>query len=104
MSLLIPVRGSVPLPAADPAAVAAATRRICEELLAWNRLRASDVVVARFACGSVQPEVPLQAARTAGWTGIPLFVTCTEGAADRLEVEAHVRVRRRRRLRPLELS
>lgn len=104
MSLLLPVRGSVAVEPADAAGLAAAARRLCDELLAFNRLRASDVVVARFACPAAAPEIPLRAARGAGWTGIPLFVTCSDEAAGRLEVEAHVRVVRRRRLRPLELA
>jgi chorismate mutase len=98
MSLLQPIRGRAPLDPASPAPVAEATRRLCAALLAHNRLRPGDVVAAHF----VSPASPLEAAREAGWTGIPLFFT--RSAADAVEVEAHVRLKKRRKLRPLELE
>lgn len=104
MSLLQPVRGSIPVDPGSPAQVAAATRRLCTDLLAHNRLRPGDVVAARFVGGADLAGSPLEAARAAGWSGIPLFLTRLRAAADRLEVEAHVRLARRRRLRPLELA
>ncbi len=97
MSLLQPIRGRTPLDPASPEPVAEATRRLCAALLAHNRLKAPDVVAARFA----SPASPLDAARAAGWTGIPLFFTRTEEPV--VEVEAHVRLKKRRKLRPLEL-
>lgn len=98
MSLLQPIRGKVPLDPARPAPLADATRRLCAAVLAHNRLRPADVVAARFT----SPDAPLAAAREAGWTGIPLFFTRTDEAV--LEVEAWVRLKKRRKLRPLELD
>jgi len=98
MSLLQTIRGKAPLDPASPAPVADAARRLCAALLAHNRLRAEDVVAARFT----SPDSPLDAVREAGWAGIPIFFTRT--AADAVEVEAHVRLKKRRKLRPLELG
>jgi len=104
MSLLQPVRGRIPVDTTSPEAVAAAARRLCDELLAWNRLRPGDVVAARFTGGASLPASPVPAAREAGWSGIPIFFTRAADDAGLLEVEAHVRLRRKRRLRPLELA
>jgi chorismate mutase len=98
MSLLQPIRGLAPLDPASPTRVADATRRLCAAVLAHNRLRPGDVVAARFT----SPASPLEAARAAGWTGIPLFFTRTDAPA--VEVEAHVRLAKRRKLRPLVLE
>ncbi|WP_373044394.1 chorismate mutase [Vulgatibacter sp.] len=104
MSLLQPIRGTIPLQPTSAAAVAEATRRLCTELLAHNRLRPGDVVAARFVGDAGMAVPPLDAARAVGWTGIPIFFTRSPAASGRLEVEAHVRLVRRRRLKVLELS
>ena len=105
MSLLQPVRGRIPVDdPTSPERLEAAARRLCDELLAWNRLRPDDVVAARFVGGASLRASPVPAARAAGWGGIPIFFTRAADAGAVLEVEAHVRLRRKRRLRPLELT
>ena len=105
MSLLQPIRGRIPIsPDKSPVQLAEATRRLCAELLAYNRLRPEDVVAARFVGGDSLPASPVPTARALGWSGIPLFFTRSPDASGMLEVEAHVRLRRKRRLRTLELS
>ena len=107
MSLLQPIRGVLPLSDPSPEAVVAGATRLCDALLAHNRLRPEAVVAARLVAAGTAPGAAaptLAAVRAAGWTGIPLFFTRTAGEAPSLEVEAHVRLKRRRRLRPLELS
>lgn len=95
MSLLQAIRGEMPL---EGHAVDAAVARLCAELLRENRLRDEDVVAARFtAPGAVGAAAVLAAARSAGWVGIPLFVA--RGEAGLLAVDAHVRLKKKRRLR-----
>ena len=109
MSLLQPIRGSVPLDADSPEAMAEATRRLCEGLLAHNRLRAEMIVAARFvATGAdaspTETAAPIETARSLGWKGIPLFFSRSAGPTASLAVEAWVRLVRKRKLRRLELS
>lgn len=103
MSLLMSIRGSVPLTGDAPEAIEEATRRLCEGLLAHNRLRPDHLVAARFVATGADA-CPIETARSLGWKGIPLFFTRSDGPTSRLSVEAWVRLVRKRKLRHWELT
>lgn len=98
MSLLLPIRGQIPLAHQD---VETAVTRLCQGLLAHSRLAAHAVVAARFEAGPGFGDAKevLQAARGCGWEGIPLFLAYRPSDPGVLRVEAHVRVKKRRRFR-----
>jgi chorismate mutase len=101
------IRGAAPVEKNDPAAIERATRDLCAALLEANHVGPGDVVSALF---TVTPELtaalPARAARKAGWGGVPLFSARTRNGAGAgiVEVEAHVRLRRNRRLRGVLLG
>lgn len=102
MSLLLPVRGRIPLGDLDgPTAVT----RLCQGLVRESKVAAGAVVAARFEVGpSLGAEAILGAARSCGWEGIPLFVSRSTEETGLLQVEAHVRVKRRRRFRDVTVD
>lgn len=107
MSFVGKLRGAAPVEANDALAIERATRQLCAALLAENHVAAEDVISAIF---TVSPELtaalPTDGARKAGWGGVPLFSSRARPGSVRgvLEVEAHVRLRRNRRLRPVLLG
>lgn len=102
MSLLLPVRGHIPLVDQDGET---AVVRLCQGLVRESKVAASAVVAARFEVGpSLGVETILAAARRCGWEGIPLFVARCGEETGSIGVEAHVRVKRRRRFRDVRLD
>jgi len=81
MSLLQPVRGSIPVDPGSPAQVAAATRRLCTDLLAHNRLRPGDVVAARFV-GGAMPEFRVFEGGSEIGQSLPEQITLMMGEAE----------------------
>lgn len=98
MSLLGEIRG---VAAASGGEVEAAVRRLCAELLSRNRLPPAAVIAARIRVPAEAPS-PVEVPRELGWVGIPVFWEAREGAD--VEVIAHVRLKRRRRLHPVALE
>lgn len=94
MSLVAQATGEAPL---LPAGEAATLRKLLEALLAQNRLRGPSLVAARVGLPSGEPAP--EALRGLGVSRIPVFWERRE----RLRVEIHARVRRRRRLKSLDL-
>jgi chorismate mutase len=107
MSFVGMVRGAAPVDKNDPAAIEKATQELCAALLEANHVGPADVVSALF---TVTPDLtaalPARAARKAGWGGVPLFSARSRSNAvtGLVEVEAHVRLRRDRRLWPVLLG
>ena len=98
MSLLGEIRGVAEAASAD---VEAALRRLCVELLARNRLPPAAVIAARIRLPADAPAaVPVM--RELGWSGVPIFWEARQGTE--IEVIAHVRLKRRRRLKPVSLE
>ena len=96
MSLLGEIRGVATAPGGE---VEAAVRRLCAELLSRNRLPPAAVIAARIR---VPAEAPVDLPRELGWVGIPVFWESRGGEG--VEVIAHVRLKRRRRLHPVALE
>lgn len=107
MSFVGMIRGAAPVAANDAAAIEQATRALCAALLEENHVGPADVISAIF---TVSPELtaalPTDGARKAGWGGVPLFSARGRAGSPPgvVEVEAHVRLRRDRRLRPVLLG
>lgn len=97
MSLLGEIRGVADAPSAD---VEADLRRLCVELLAQNRLPPAAVIAARIRVPNDAPAISVM--RELGWSGVPIFWEANGGPG--LEVVAHVRLKRRRRLKPVALE
>lgn len=105
MSLVQAIRGETPVEASTPEAIGAASARVCAELLGRNRLPPHAVIAARFrTTGGLPVEPAVEAARQAGWQGIPIFGETARDGRPALEVEAHVRLKRKRRLKPVNLG
>lgn len=70
------IRGATSVPTDAPAEIAAATTELLAALRERNRLEADEVVSAIF---TVTPDLvssfPAEAARAAGWEGVPLLCT-----------------------------
>jgi chorismate mutase len=70
------IRGATAVPSDDPVAIATATRELLDALRVENHLRADEVISAIF---TVTPDLvssfPAEAARAAGWEGVPLLCT-----------------------------
>ncbi|AKU91783.1 hypothetical protein [Vulgatibacter incomptus] len=98
MSLLAAIQGDGPV---EGAGVEASVAKLCAALLAENRLPPAAVVAARVRIPD-GCEPPLRALAELGLTGIPIFWEA--GVDGGLRVIAHVRVKRRRRLRPVVLA
>ncbi|HEY0840552.1 MAG TPA: hypothetical protein VGD74_10240 [Vulgatibacter sp.] len=99
MSLLGEIHGSAEAP---PGGVAGSLRRLCTALLAENRLPAAAVVAARIRLPAGDP-VPVAVPRELGWSGIPIFWEAPAGDGE-VEVIAHVRLKRRRKLKTVALD
>ncbi len=102
MSLVEEIRGDGPAPCGD---LSAALRALCAALLAENRLPLTAVVAARIRIPSTL-EIPSAVPQELGWSRIPVFWEQASPPADAgsLQVVAHVRVKRRRRLRAVSLE
>jgi chorismate mutase len=107
MSFVGMIRGAAPVAGNEAGLIERATGELCAALLAENALVPADVISAIV---TVSPELtaalPAHGARKAGWSGVPLFsASARAGAAPGIvEIEAHVRLRRDRRLRPVLLG
>jgi chorismate mutase len=103
------VRGAVTIPADAPASVDAAVRELLDQLLDANAIDSDDVVSAIFsATPDVRSRNPATAARTLGWTDVPLMCVAeleTDGMLERcVRVLLHVSVADGRRLTPVYLG
>lgn len=98
MSLLGEIRGVAEAPSAD---VGEALRRLCVELLTRNRLPPAAVIAARIRLPAAAPPAA-SVLRELGWSGAPIFWEAHQGPE--IEVTAHVRLKRRRRLKPVALE
>lgn len=85
----------------DDADVGGALARLCAALLAENRLQPAAVVAARIRIPGTL-DLPTRVPMELGWSRIPVFWERAASGTS-LEVVAHVRVKRRRRLRPVLL-
>lgn len=111
MSLLGEIHGSAK---ALPGGLAEPLRRLCTALLAENHLPPAAVVAARIRLPASEghqgdggldgsTEMPTAIPRELGWSGIPIFWEAPAGCTE-LEVIAHVRLKRRRRLKTVALG
>jgi hypothetical protein len=71
-------------------------------LLGENHLQAADVLAAVVRSEVVPASDLVRALRSAGVRGVPVFAGAA-GGGSALELTLHVRLRRKRRLRPVEL-
>jgi monofunctional chorismate mutase len=107
MSFVGMIRGAAPVAGNEAAEIERATRELCAALLDENSLGPADVISAIVTVSpALTAALPTDGARKAGWGGVPLFsARARAGAAPGIvEVEAHVRLRRDRRLRPVLLG
>ena len=103
------VRGAVTVNADEPAQIDAAVEWLLTQLVNANALDANDLVSAIFsATPDLRSRNPATAARTLGWTDIPMMCVAeveTEGMLDRcIRVLLHVSVSGDRRLQPVYLG
>ena len=103
------VRGAVTVQDDTPAAVDSAVHELLEALIGANRIDAHDVVSAIFsATPDVRSRNPATAARSLGWTDVPLMCVAeleTDGMLERcVRVLLHVSVSDGRRLTPVYLG
>ena len=103
------VRGAVTVTTDSPAAIDAAVRELLDELTDANAIDAADVVSAIFsATPDLHSRNPATAARSLGWTDVPLMCVAeleTDGMlAQCVRVLLHVSVSDGRRLRPVYLG
>ena len=103
------VRGAVTIPTDTPASVDAAVSELLDQLLDANAIDSDDVVSAIFsATPDVRSRNPATAARTLGWTDVPLMCVAeleTDGMLERcVRVLLHVSVADGRRLTPVYLG
>lgn len=103
------VRGAVTASADTPAAVDAAVQELIAQLIAVNDIDPCDVVSAIFsATPDLRSRNPATAARSLGWTDVPLMGVSeleTDGMLERcVRVLLHVSVADGRRLTPIYLG
>lgn len=103
------VRGAVTVTADSPAAIDAAVRTLLDELTEANAIESSDIVSAIFsATPDLHSRNPATAARSLGWTDVPLMCVAeleTDGMLARcVRVLLHVSVADGRRLQPVYLG
>ena len=103
------VRGAVTVTADSPAAIDAAVRTLLDELTEANAIESSDIVSAIFsATPHLHSRNPATAARSLGWTDVPLMCVAeleTDGMLARcVRVLLHVSVADGRRLQPVYLG
>jgi len=103
------VRGAVTVTADSPAAIDAAVRTLLDELTEANAIESSDIVSAIFsATPDLHSRNAATAARSLGWTDVPLMCVAeleTDGMLARcVRVLLHVSVADGRRLQPVYLG
>ena len=103
------VRGAVTVDVDTPGAVDAAVRDLLDHLIDANAIDAGDVVSAIFSATSdLRSRNPATAARSLGWTDVPLMCAAeveTDGMLERcVRVLLHVSVADGRRLTPVYLG
>ena len=103
------VRGAITVTTDAPAAIDAAVRTLLDELVEANAIESSDIVSAIFsATPDLRSRNPATAARSLGWTDVPLMCVAeleTDGMLARcVRVLLHVSVSDGRRLRPIYLG
>jgi chorismate mutase len=103
------VRGAVSVDVDAPPSIDAAVRELLDQLVDVNAIDASDVVSAIFsATPDLRSRNPATAARSQGWTDIPLMCVAeveTDGMLERcVRVLLHVSVADGRRLTPVYLG
>jgi chorismate mutase len=103
------VRGAVTVEADTPECVDAAVRDLIDQLASLNAIDPCDVVSAIFsATADLRSRNPATAARSLGWTDVPLMCVAeleTDGMLERcVRVLLHVSVADGRRLTPVYLG
>ena len=103
------VRGAITVSCDSPAAIDRAVRELLDQLLDVNAIDSSDVVSAIFsATPDLHSRNPATAARSLGWTDVPLMCVAeleTDGMLPRcVRVLLHVSVADGRRLQPVYLG
>ena len=103
------VRGAITVTTDAPAAIDAAVRTLLDELMEANAIESSDIVSAIFsATPDLHSRNPATAARSLGWTDVPLMCVAeleTDGMLARcVRVLLHVSVADGRRLQPVYLG
>ena len=103
------VRGAVTVDADDPALIDAAVHSLLTELVDANALDSCDVVSAIFsATPDHRSRNPATAARSLGWTDVPMMCVAevnTDGSLERcVRLLLHVSVLGDRRLQPVYLG
>lgn len=103
------VRGAVTVDVDTPASVDAAVRELLDQLIDANAIDSCDVVSAIFSATSdLRSRNPATAARSLGWTDVPLMCVAeveTDGMLERcVRVLLHVSVSDGRRLTPVYLG
>ena len=103
------VRGAITVTTDSPAAIDVAVRTLLDELTEANEIESSDIVSAIFsATPDLHSRNPATAARSLGWTDVPLMCVAeleTDGMLARcVRVLLHVSVADGRRLQPVYLG
>ena len=103
------MRGAVTIDDDTPARVDAAVQELLDQLMEANAIDPCDVVSAIFsATPDIRSRNPATAARSLGWTDVPLMCVAeleTEGMLERcVRVLLHVSVADGRRLTPVYLG
>ena len=103
------VRGAITVDEDTPASVDAAVRELIDQLARVNAIDPCDVVSAIFsATPDLRSKNPATAARSLGWTDVPLMCVAeleTDGMLERcVRVLLHVSVPDGRRLTPVYLG
>jgi chorismate mutase len=103
------VRGAITVDEDTPASVDAAVRELIDQLARVNAIDPCDVVSAIFsATPDLRSRNPATAARSLGWTDVPLMCVAeleTDGMLERcVRVLLHVSVADGRRLTPVYLG
>ena len=103
------VRGAVTVDADEPALIDAAVHTLLMHLIEANGIASHDVVSAIFsATADLRSRNPATAARTLGWTDVPMMCVAeveTDGMLPRcIRVLLHVSVRSDQRLHPVYLG
>jgi chorismate mutase len=103
------VRGAITVDEDTPASVDAAVRELIDQLARVNAIDPCDVVSAIFsATPDLRSRFPATAARSLGWTDVPLMCVAeleTDGMLERcVRVLLHVSVADGRRLTPVYLG
>ena len=109
VSRLRGVRGAITVDEDTPASVDAAVRELIDQLARVNAIDPCDVVSAIFsATPDLRSRNPATAARSLGWTDVPLMCVAeleTDGMLERcVRVLLHVSVADGRRLTPVYLG